>query len=105
MCPRACAVAGPRIRPSAGLPRGAGLGAESDCVRAALSMTKKNTEFCAYLGLTKAQSLNNKFVRNSWSGEDLVKLAEFTEGKLMLVYPNSQQIQILSDKPEPKAEE
>ncbi len=77
----------------------------SDCVRMALSKAnKKQTEMCEYWGFAQKQTLHNKFVRNSWSGEDLVKLADFTGGKLMLVYPDGQQILILSEKPEEKAD-
>ena len=79
----------------------------SDCVRMALGKAnRKQTDLSVYLGLSKPQSLNNKFIRNSWSGEDLVRLAEFTGGKLMIQYPDGQQVLILNDKPEaPKAEE
>ena len=78
----------------------------SDCVRMALSKAnKKQTEMVEYWGFTTKQALHNKFIRNSWSGEDLVKLAEFTGGKLMLTYPDGQQILILSDKEKPAAPE
>ena len=77
----------------------------SDCVRLALTKAKrKNTDLCQYLGLTKLQTLNNKFIRDSWSGKDLVKVAELTGAKLMLVYPDELNIQIRSDE-EKKAEE
>ena len=77
----------------------------SDCVRMALGKAnRKQTDLSVYLGLTKPQSLNNKLIRNSWSGDDLVKVAEFTGGKLMIQYPDGQQVLILNDKPE-QAEE
>ena len=78
----------------------------SDCVRMALSKAnRKNKDLCAYLGISKTQSLNNKFIRNSWSGDDLVKVADFTGGKLMIAYPDGQQILILSDEEKKTPEE
>ena len=79
----------------------------SDAVNMALVKGKKRkTEMAQYFGFSSPTVVNNKFVRNSWSGEDLVKLAEFTGGKLMLVYPDGDTIWIRSGREETeKAEE
>ena len=53
-------------------------------------------------GLT-TQAMNNKFYRDSWSAEDLIKVAEITGGKLALVYPDGQQLLFLAEDPEGKA--
>ena len=51
-------------------------------------------------------AINNKFYRNSWSAEDLMKVAEITGGKLALIYPDGQQLLFLAEVPAaPKAEE
>jgi len=36
------------------------------------------------LGMTSKQSVANKFARNSWSVEDLVKVVDFLGGKLVI---------------------
>ena len=44
-----------------------------------------------------AQAINNKFYRDSWTAEDLMKVAEITGGKLAILYPDGQKILILPD--------
>lgn len=45
---------------------------------------KKKKELQQYLQLKYPQALTNKFMRNSWSVEDLVKVADFLNGKLII---------------------
>lgn len=45
---------------------------------------KKKKELQQYLQLKYPQALTNKFIRNSWSVEDLVKVADFLNGKLII---------------------
>lgn len=64
----------------------------TDKVKAAMTMKgKKNSELAEYLGIT-SQSLSNKFNRGSFSAEDLIKIAEFTESKLLLEFDASNKI-------------
>ena len=51
------------------------------------------TDLANMFGCTR-QNLNTKFTRGSWSDADLARVAEFTGGKLMFVYPDGQQILI-----------
>ncbi len=51
-------------------------------IRALLRLNnKKNSELAAYLEMTP-QSLTNKLNRDSFSAEDLIKIAEFLECEL-----------------------
>ena len=50
------------------------------------------------MGMTR-QSLSNKSTRDSWTAVDLMKVAEITGGKLMIVYPDGQQLLFLPDDP------
>lgn len=51
-------------------------------IRALLRLNnKKNSELAAYLNMTP-QSLTNKLNRDSFSAEDLIKIAEFLECEL-----------------------
>lgn len=49
---------------------------------------KKKKELQQYLQLKYPQALTNKFMRNSWSVEDLVKVADFLNGKLIIKVDN-----------------
>ena len=70
----------------------------SDCVNMALIKSKKRkTEMAEYWEVASPAVINMKFVRDSWSGKDLVRLAEVTGAKLMLVYPDGDTIQVVSD--------
>lgn len=54
----------------------------SDKIRALLRMRgKTQTELAAFLGI-RAQSLNNKMQRGSFSAKDLIRIAEFTGAEL-----------------------
>lgn len=64
----------------------------SEKVKAVLNLSgKKQSELAEYMGIA-AQSVANKMNRDSWSGKDLAKVAEFAGGKLAFVLPNGQQI-------------
>ena len=73
----------------------------SDTVRMALAKKGMSQADLAESWGSTRQGINNKFNRDSWSGDDLVKLAGITGGKLALVYPDGQQLLFL---PEEKAE-
>ena len=54
----------------------------SDKVKALLKLQGKNNKGLAeYLGISD-QALSNKFYRDSYSGEDLINIAEFLECEL-----------------------
>ena len=70
-----------------------------------MALTKKDlsqADLARSWGIT-VQSANNKFYRDSWSCEDLIKVAELTGGKLALIYPDGQQLLFLPE--EEKTEE
>ena len=72
----------------------------SNAVRMAVAKKGMNQAELAKAWGVSAQAINNKFYRNSWSAEDLMKVADITGGKLAFLYPDGQQILILSEKPE-----
>ena len=57
---------------------------------------KKHQDLASLYGWSK-QSMSTKFSRDSWFGKDLVRVAEFTGGKLAFVYPDGQVIYIESE--------
>ena len=66
----------------------------SDSVRMALKKARKNqTDLIRIWGNSKS-AMSNKFRLERWSGNDLVRVARFTGGKLALIYPDGQQILI-----------
>ena len=77
----------------------------SETVRMAIAkkgMTQ--AELAEAWGSTR-QGINNKFNRDSWSGDDLMKLARITGGKLALIYPDGQELLFLPDGEPEKAGE
>jgi transcriptional regulator with XRE-family HTH domain len=57
----------------------------SDKVKALLKLKGKNNQGLAeYLGIS-SQALSNKFYRDSYSGEDLIKIASFLECELAFI--------------------
>ena len=52
---------------------------------------KKQIDLAQHFGMTK-QSMNNKMSRDSWSAEDLVRVAEFCGCKVAFVCPDGQHI-------------
>ncbi|MGN0159336.1 MAG: helix-turn-helix domain-containing protein [Brotaphodocola sp.] len=66
--------------------------AVTEKVKALLSIKgKKNIELAAYLEISP-QSLQNKLNRGSFSAEDLIKIAEFTESPLVFEVDENQKI-------------
>ncbi len=66
--------------------------AVTDKVKALLSLKgKKNIELASYLGITP-QSMQNKLARGSFSAEDLIKIAEFSECTLSFIVNDNQSI-------------
>lgn len=45
----------------------------------------KNNEYAKALGLARQQALTTKYARNSFSSDDLIKLAELTDTELSFV--------------------
>ena len=72
----------------------------SSAIRMAVAKKGMNQATLAKSWGVSAQAINNKFYRDSWSAEDLQKVADITGGRLMFVYPDGQQILI-----EPPAED
>lgn len=72
-------------------------------VKALLAIhNKKNVELANYLKIAP-QSLHNKFTRDSFSAEDLIKIAEFTDCKLIFEIDEKQKI--IFDKEDIRKEE
>lgn len=64
----------------------------SDKVKAILQLSGyKQIELAEYFGMT-AQSMNNKFNRDSWSAKDLLSVAEFTDCKLAFILPDGSKV-------------
>lgn len=64
----------------------------SDNVKALLTLSgKKQVEVAICFGMAK-QAMNNKMRRDSWSANDLAKVAEFCGYKLAFIGPNGTQI-------------
>lgn len=76
--------------------------AVSDAIRMVLAKRNKKA-----IHLTKAWGLSrnaiyNKFIRDSWSGHDLVKFADLTHCRLAFVFKDGQQI-FIEETPEQEA--
>jgi transcriptional regulator with XRE-family HTH domain len=57
----------------------------SDKVKALLKLQGKNNKGLAeYLGIS-VQALSNKFYRDSYSGEDLIRIAAYLESELAFI--------------------
>lgn len=64
----------------------------SDKVKAILQLSgHKQMELAEHLGMT-AQSMNNKFNRDSWSAKDLLAVAEFADCKLAFVLSDGSKV-------------
>lgn len=56
-----------------------------DSIKAMVSLKGKTmTELAQYLGMSR-QALSNKFYRDSFSGDDLLKIANFLDCKLAFI--------------------
>ncbi len=72
----------------------------SETVRMALAKREMTqTDLAEQWGVTR-QAINNKFIRGSFSAEDLMKVAELTAGRLALIYPDGQQLLFIPDEKE-----
>ena len=68
----------------------------SDKVKAILALNgKRLTELAAYFGMTR-QSMSNKVLRNSWSAEDLQKVASFVDCDFFFEMKDGQRIYLYS---------
>ena len=72
----------------------------SNTVRMAISGKGMNQASLAKAWGVSSAAIGNKFYRDSWSAEDLMKVAEITGGKLALIYPDGQQLLFLAEEPE-----
>ena len=64
----------------------------SDKVKGLLALCGKiQTQLAESFGMSR-QTMGNKMARNSWSGNDLAKAAEFCGCKLAFLLPDGQQI-------------
>jgi hypothetical protein len=69
----------------------------SDKVKALLKLKgKNNTGLSEYLGIS-VQALSNKFYRDSYSGDDLVKIAAFLGCELAFMADSSTKITLTLD--------
>ena len=70
----------------------------SEVVRMALAKgKKKNADLSRFLGLSSPTVLNNKLVRDSWSADDLAKVAAFTGGRLVIQFPDGVDIPVMPE--------
>ena len=66
--------------------------AASHKIKALLQLTQKNDEgLAAYLGINR-QSLRNKFNRNSFSADDLIRTADYCGAELKYVIDDRQSV-------------
>ena len=75
----------------------------SEAVHMALKKTGKNHLDLSRLWGNTPQAMSNKFRLERWSGQDLLRVADFTGCRLSFIFPDGQQI--LIDPPEEKTEE
>ena len=66
----------------------------SDSVRMSLKKARKSQLDLSRLWGNTPQAMSNKFRLERWTGQDLIRVADFTGGKLAFVYPDGQQILI-----------
>jgi hypothetical protein len=70
----------------------------SDTIRMALQKSgKKQVDLAAEWGIPSRAAMNIKFSRGSWSANELANIAEFTGGKLAIIYPDGQQILVIPE--------
>lgn len=73
----------------------------SDIIKGLLSMTgKKQTDLAEVLGMSSKQAMSNKVRMNRWSADDLIKAAELCGGKVAIIMPDGQTIQLRNDEDE-----
>ncbi len=66
----------------------------SDKIKGLLAMSgRKEVELAAYFGISP-QSMHNKFSRGSFSGEDLIKIADFLGVSFGFTLEDGQQIKL-----------
>ena len=69
----------------------------SDKIKAVLALAgKRQQELAQIFGMTK-QTMSNKFARDSWSGKDLAKVANFVGVQLAIIMPDGQIIALECD--------
>lgn len=72
---------------------------KSNKIKALLSLkNKKSIELTNALGLSKPQALTTKYARDSFTSDDLIKLAELTDTKLCFADKETDKIIIEFDK-------
>lgn len=72
----------------------------SDKVKGLLALCgKKQIDLAESFGMSK-QTMGNKMARNSWSGNDLARVAMFCGCKLAFIMPDDQKIIIEAEEPE-----
>lgn len=64
----------------------------SEYVSIALMKAKKQKKELAHLFGYSQQSMSNKFARNSWTVPDMVRVAEFVNGRLVFVCSDGQEL-------------
>ena len=52
---------------------------------------KKQIELADHFGISR-QAMSNKFSRDSWSADELAKVADFVGGELVIEMPDGQRI-------------
>ena len=72
----------------------------SRAVRLALVKAGSNASRIAEPWGTTKSAMSNKFYRDSWSAEDLVKLCHIVGAELLIRFPDGQEIKVDSDKVE-----
>ena len=78
----------------------------SDIIKGLLSMTgKKQADLAAVLGMSSKQAMSNKVRMNRWSADDVIKAAELCGGKVAIIMPDGQTIQLRNDENEKSPDE
>ena len=72
----------------------------STAIRMALAKVNSSaTKIAEPWGISRA-AISNKFYRDSWSADDLVKLCHLIGAELLIRFPDGQEIKVDSDKVE-----
>ena len=66
----------------------------SAAIRRALKKSKQSQTTLGVHWGTTPQVINNKMRLERWTGEELAQVAQFTGGKLAILYPDGEQIEI-----------
>ena len=76
-----------------------------DTVRPCAAAPAAQTDLAEVLGMSSKQAMSNKVRMNRWSADDLIKAAELCGGKVAIIMPDGQTIQLRNDEDEKSPDE